>query len=238
MHKFELDPFVVERIKGRRGQLHIHDRFEPARTAFVVVDLQLAFMAPGYPMEVPMARAIVPTVNRLADAVRAAGCTVVWVRSSFTADSIAAWKSMVGGIFSAEAGTRVLTDLVAGADGHALWPDLAVRPEDMIVDKNRFSAFLPGASDLGEMLQARGIDTVLIGGTLTQVCCESSARDAMMRNFHVVMVPDANASVSDALHNNSLSALALSFADVMTADEVIARMPAAASRAPEAAAAG
>ena len=63
--------------------------------------------------------------------------------------------------------------------------------------KKRFSAFIQGSSDIEAYLRGRGIDTLLIGGTATQVCCESSARDAMMLNFKVVMVPDALATYSD-----------------------------------------
>jgi ureidoacrylate peracid hydrolase len=58
-------------------------------------------------------------------------------------------------------------------------------------------------------------------GTLTNVCCESSARDAMMRNFPVIMVPDGNATYNDVLHNARLSSLSITFADLMTTDEVI-----------------
>ena len=60
-----------------------------------------------------------------------------------------------------------------------------------------------------------------ITGTLTNVCCESSARDALMRNFKVIMVPDGNATYNDVLHNASLTSLSIAFADLMTADEVI-----------------
>jgi ureidoacrylate peracid hydrolase len=60
---------------------------------------------------------------------------------------------------------------------------------------------------------------VLIAGTLTNVCCESSARDAMMENFRVVMLSDANATRSDAEHMGALVTIALSFGDVQTVDE-------------------
>ena len=77
-----------------------------------------------------------------------------------------------------------------------LWPGLDVLLGDEMVPKYRFSAFLPGASDLPARLRARGFDTVLITGTVTNVCCESSARDAMMTNFRVVMVSDGNAAMT------------------------------------------
>ena len=65
----------------------------------------------------------------------------------------------------------------------AVAPSSNVKPADEIVEKFRFSGFLPGTSELPDRLRARGFDTVLITGTVTNVCCESSARDAMMTNF-------------------------------------------------------
>ncbi len=71
-------------------------------------------------------------------------------------------------------------------------------------------------------MKARGIDTVLITGTVTNVCCESTARDAMMRNFRTIMISDGNAANSDQDHANSLIAFYLSFGDVETTDAAIA----------------
>ncbi len=97
-------------------------------------------------------------------------------------------------------------------------------PSDVQVRKYRFSAFLPGASELPALLRARGFDTVLITGTVTNVCCESSARDAMMRNFRVVMVSDANAAITPEEHDASLIALYLTFTDLMDTDMIVARL--------------
>jgi ureidoacrylate peracid hydrolase len=97
---------------------------------------------------------------------------------------------------------------------------------DLVVEKTRYSAFLPGASTLDEQLRSRGIDTVIITGTLTNVCCESSARDAMMLNYNVVFVSDATAALSDSAHNATLSTIMQICADVMTADEVLERLEA------------
>jgi len=77
--------------------------------------------------------------------------------------------------------------MAPGTRGHEIYPTLKVEPQDEIVNKYRFSAFAQGASDLPERLRAQGYDTVLITGTVTNVCCESSARDAMMLNFKTIM---------------------------------------------------
>ena len=82
MHKVEIPGWLFERALARRGRLRPFDGLDSARTALVVVDLQNGFMAPGQPAEVAQARAIVPNVNRLARATRAAGGTVVWIQNT------------------------------------------------------------------------------------------------------------------------------------------------------------
>jgi nicotinamidase-related amidase len=109
-------------------------------------------------------------------------------------------------------------------DGHQLWAELDVRPEDGQVVKRRLSAFIQGSSNLEAYLRERGIDTLLIGGTATNVCADVSARDAMMLNFKVIMVPDALATSTDAEHNATLANFYLIFGDVQTCDEVLASL--------------
>jgi len=65
---------------------------------------------------------------------------------------------------------------------------------------------------------------VLVAGTLTNVCCESTARDAMMLDYRVVMVSDCNATLSDETHANSLNNFVVYFGDVMTTDETLSRL--------------
>ena len=76
----------------------------------------------------------------------------------------------------------------------------------MQLTKTRYSAFIQGSSNIERLLRDRGIDTLLVTGTATNVCCESSARDAMMLNFKTIMVTDGNAATDDDDHNASLIA--------------------------------
>jgi len=108
-----------------------------------------------------------------------------------------------------------------GGDGYEYWHLNDIRPEDAQITKRRYSAFIQGSSDIERHLRDRGVDTLLVTGTATNVCCESTARDAMMLNFKVVMVSDAMATHSDDEHNATLSALYGQFTDVQTTDEVV-----------------
>ncbi len=234
MHKTEIHPDAVRFIKARRGgRLHVHDTLDPARTALVVVDMQTAFLKPGLPSEVPMAREIVPNINRLAAAFRAAGGSVVWVTTTFDENIFTEWSSFLGGTVSPEMAKRIARQLMEGAEGHPLWPDMEAEDGDMRSVKRRFSAFIQGSSDIEAQLRSRGIDTLAVTGTLTNVCCEATARDAMMRNFHVIMVTDGNATYTDAIHNASLTSMSINFADVMTTDEVIGALAGAPAQAAE-----
>ena len=111
--------------------------------------------------------------------------------------------------------------LTRGSPHHALYRELEVTPRDTVVPKRRFSPFIHGSSGLEAMLRARGIDTVVITGTRTNVCCETTARDAMMLDFRTVMVSDATAAASDLEHMAGLMTVFQVFGDVRTTGEVI-----------------
>jgi ureidoacrylate peracid hydrolase len=215
---------IVARVVARRGSEHCFAELQPAKTALVVIDLQHAFMneAVGHAV-CPAARAIVPAVNRLAAALRRAGGGVFWVRMTHDDDCLAAW-SVAFAMSTPAMREKRIAALTAGTLGHALWPELDVKPEDEIVDKYRYSGFLPGTSELPQRLRARGFDTLLITGTVTNVCCESSARDASMCNFRTIMVSDGNAAMTRAEHDASLTAFYATFGDVMDTATLIAAL--------------
>ena len=103
-----------------------------------------------------------------------------------------------------------------------IWPELDVAPEDTQIFKNRYSALISGSSSLGSLLLGHGIDTLLIAGTKTNVCCESTARDAMMLDFKTVMLSDCCAALSDEEHRAALETIIQQFGDVMSGDEGLA----------------
>ncbi|MBM6595221.1 isochorismatase family protein [Microvirga pudoricolor] len=225
MHTFEMPKHVTDRVVARRGTAHPYDNIDPSKTALVVIDLQNGFMKPGVAHALcDMAREIVPNVNRLAETVRATGGTVVWIRNTFTDETLESWSHMHECLTLPERKQKRIEAMSEGTEGHELWADLVTAPEDLTIKKYRYSALIQGSSDLEAQLRARGLDTVLITGCVTNVCCESTARDAMMLNFKTLMVSDANAASNDEEHAASLIAFYLTFGDVMTTDEVCERL--------------
>jgi ureidoacrylate peracid hydrolase len=222
MHTLSIPQSVIDRVVARTGREHVYEDLDPAKTALVVVDMQNAFMLPGVAHALcPMAEKIVPNVNRLAEAVRATGGAVVWIKTTFTDDALRSWSTFFE-MVTPQLRARRVAALTADSKGHELWATLDVRPDDLIVEKDRFSAFIQGSSNLADVLRDRGIDTILITGTVTNVCCESTARDAMMLNFKTVMVTDGNAAMTDEDHNASLCAFYLTFGDIMSTDRLVA----------------
>ena len=178
-----------------------------------------------------MARAIVPQINRLSQALRQHGGVVAFAQASFQPQGPDAWPLFFDHMVSPAFSAAILEALTPGRPGHALWHGLDVQAQDLRAPKNRYSAFFPGACAIPDRLREKGVDTVLIAGTLTNVCCEASARDAMMAGFKTVMVSDANAARSDAEHLAALVTLAQFFADVRSTDEVLGMLSAGAAPA-------
>lgn len=227
MHKIAIPDYVRDLILGQRGTLQRFETLEGSKTALVVIDMQNVFMLPGMPVEVPAAREIVPNINRLAAAVRAAGGKVAWIKMTLDGER-EAWSTF----FTGEQREAAYRNMLRGSHGQQLHAELDVRPGDLTVEKRRYSAFIQGSSDLDRLLRGLGIDTVIIVGTLTNVCCESSARDAMMLNYKTVFITDANAALTDAAHNATLASIWQVFGDVYDTDEAIRRLtPAAAGAA-------
>jgi ureidoacrylate peracid hydrolase len=139
---------IVQRVIQRRGVEHSFADLDPVRAALVVIDLQHAFLndAIGF-AAVPAARDIVPAVNRLAAAVRETGGGVFWIKMTHDERCFSEW-SVAYELPTPEYRDKRIAALSEGTLGHELWPELDVRPEDEIVKKYRYSAFMPGTCDL------------------------------------------------------------------------------------------
>jgi ureidoacrylate peracid hydrolase len=211
---------ILDRLAAMRGGTrNVFDTLDPKRTGHLIVDMQNGFMEEGAPVEVPMAREIVSEVNRLSAAVRAAGGRNYFLRYTTPHGEVPAWPIMWNRL--GPEGAKIHQDaFTPGAHYWQLSSGIEVADGDVVLDKHRFSAFTPGTSELPAMLKADGIDTVIISGTLTNCCCESTARDAMQNNYRVIMAADANAALSDEEHAATLHILGLVFADVRSVVEL------------------
>ena len=212
VHDCRLPQWAIDKMTRRRGRRFAHEIIDPAKTALVVVDLMKPYIE-----GTPCAAAIVGPIARLAGCLRQAGGTVAWVLPA----PIAADDPTLLAIWGKDDLKKAAQDAADGSATRALAEGLSPDPRDLFVQKKSYSAFFPGSCPLPEMLAERGIDTVMIAGVLTNICCESSARDAAARAYRVIMVADANAARSDAEHQSALYNILRNFGDVRMTDDLI-----------------
>jgi nicotinamidase-related amidase len=174
-----------------------------------------------YVGEISSVLGIIPNINRIAQRLRSLGGRVMWVGMTAGAGGRSLWPIYHDYFFTPEKGANHRDQLSPGHDGHKFHKDLAIQPHDNVIYKTRFSPFIKGASNIEDVLREKNIDSLIVTGTATNMCCESAARDAMMRDYKVVMVSDANGARYPEDHLAGLTSFYQSFGDVRTTDEVI-----------------
>lgn len=207
----EIPPELVDRVRQRRGHLHAYESIDPARTALVAIDVDTASAT----RQVELVDAAVDNMNQLAQAVRLAGGTVAFVLSSIED------PTALGLRLGVDTAAMYLAETQRGGPGTVLYDRLVVGAEDLHFVKTGASAFFPGKCDLPEALEQRGVLSVLIVGLVTNICCESSARDAHELGYEVTMISDANVGQSYGLHEASLATFFRYFGDVRTTSDAI-----------------
>ena len=197
------------------------------KTALLVIDMQNAFVEEGGPLEVPMARACVPAIQKLLAACRQLGIPVIYTVSSHYVDGVLV--SPLELAYQPELKARLIKP---GTHAYEIYASLAPRPGDFVLQKHRFDAFYNTNLDtlLHTMRFPTVIDTVIITGTVTSICCESTARSAFMRDYKVAFASDGTGGLDADSHNATLRILGRCFARVMTVDEIIGELKEPASR--------
>jgi nicotinamidase-related amidase len=190
----------------------------PRKLALVNVDLQNVFVE-GTPVSAPDGPAVVARVNKLAATCRKAGVLVIHTAHVTRPDG-----SNVGVMGEIIPPTR--EGMIAkGSFLAAFHKDLRIEPDDIVLDKPRFGAF--HGTDLELILRGRGIDSVIITGIATNVCAETTAREAAVRDFRVFFLSDGTSTADidgvprDVLQKATLAVLRTAFAQVLTVDEMI-----------------
>jgi nicotinamidase-related amidase len=200
---------------------------EHRQAALLVIDVQGEYYDPDGPAYVEHARDILGNVNRLVDAFRAGDLPIVFLKHANRADGSDAGRM---GDFSS-AGEE--DSFVEGTPRVELIPELHVQPGDVVIVKRRYSAFL--GTDLEAVLHTARERAVVICGLMTSFCCETTARDAHGRDYEVLFAADAvegpdledaegRAVPHDVVLANTVTALGAGFAEIVTTDEVIARL--------------
>lgn len=200
----------------------VSERKEPwtidrERTALLVIDMQNDFVKEGAVLEVPKIRNQIPKIRRLIETCRELGIPVIYTKQVYRADSKV--KPLILEMFPL-LGKKGLRD---GTEGAEIYSEIEPKPGDIVVRKMGFSAFYN--TELESILRningRRNVETVIICGTVTNICCESTARDAFERDYKVVFGSDITSAWTNEFQTLTLKNIEYAFGRVMTCDKII-----------------
>jgi ureidoacrylate peracid hydrolase len=182
------------------------------KAALLVIDMQRFFLDPASPTFTCGGLAILPTLKRLIDAFRVAGRPVIYTRHVHHPDRLDAgimewwWEGMC----------------LEGSPESEVHDDIVPLPNEKVILKHRYSAFYN--TDLETVLRCLKIEDLVISGIMTNLCCESTARDAYYRDYKVFFLADGTGSINEEMHVASLLNLAFGFAFVTSVDPIIQQL--------------
>ena len=199
---------------------------EPSKTALLIIDMQNTFVE-GSPVSAPEGPQVLERLNHLAGV-----CHEVGIQVIYTAHMVRPDHNNIGIL------GQVLPPVQGGLidDGSAsgrLHAGVQVREGDIVLKKPRYGAF--HGTDLELMLRQKGIDTLIIGGIATNVCCETTAREAMVRDFKVLFLSDGTATfglpdmgfgpvTAQEVQRVTCSMLGFFFGQVLSVDQVLQKL--------------
>jgi len=203
----------------------LREKVEPGHSALLIVDVQNDFCAEGGGMhregrDLSLVQAMVPRLAALIEQARAAGVPCIWIRNVYNNEP----NWYLSEVWLEQAMRRRKGAYVEfpmcerdgwGGDFYQVRP----RPDEVIMIKHRYGAF--ESSDLDLILRSRGIRTVIMTGVATNVCVETTARQAFLRDYYVVFTSDCTATYSQAEHDGTLRNIDQFFGQVASAEEIV-----------------
>ena len=211
-----------------RDAFSIVFQLRPSTSALIVVDMQNDFVRVGAPLEVPDARETIDVHLELLDWFRAQHRPVVFTRFIAGPSRTLMWNwspEIAPPVCCCWPGLqRTYGDIEGERDCVAVIDELSPLPSEPQVDKYGYNGF--HRTRLTDLLLAHGVDTVLITGTVTQICVEDTTRGAFHEGFQAAVVADAVSSYAPDLHRASLQTLAMKYGRVVTAQEALREMEA------------
>lgn len=183
-----------------------------SKAALMVVDMQLFFLDPASPTFTCGGLAILPNLKKLIQAFRSSGLPVIYTRHVHHPDMLDAgimgwwWEGMCK----------------EGSPESEVHPEIAPLPSDKQVLKHRYSSFYN--TDLETILRCLKVEDLVISGIMTNMCCESTAREAYYRDYRVFFLADGTGSINEEMHLASLLNLAFGFACVTTVGSILAQL--------------
>ena len=199
--------------------MDLKERVNPSRAALIVVDMQNDYCDPNgeaaiQGKDIEPARSILPRLTKIIDAARQVNTPVYFVKNAYSdLNDSEAWLNRRAGI--GREGSRACRK---GSWGAELW-GVEPRENEAVLEKSRNSAFI--GTNFDRILRAHGRESLLFTGIATNVCVESSLRDALMMDFHVVLIEDCAAAATPEEHQGTVTTVSRQFGFVITSDELL-----------------
>ena len=191
---------------------------EPKKTALIVIDIQNGFVAKGGFLELPAARKMLPVLQDLISACRERLIPIIYTRMSHQFMRSTTYPDLWPDHFR-EDGTPILAP---GSGEFELIDELKVETGDIVLDKDRYSAFFGTKLDL--ILKDLDVDTLLVTGLASNVCCESTVRDAFSIGYRVIFIDDLNVTLNEEMHRSAVENIKLVFGYVMSSNDLLKRI--------------
>jgi nicotinamidase-related amidase len=194
--------------------------------ALVIVDMQNDFVRAGAPMEVPDARQTIPQHQQLIDFCRSAGIPIIYTRFLAGPKRTLMWEwspQLEPPVLACQRGhQRYYADVDRTLDCADVIDEIYPQPGDYIIDKYGYGAF--HSTNLNDTLHSLAIESLIITGTVTQICVEETGREAFHHGYKTTLVSDAVSSYIPDLHAATLKNFAFKFGWVMTVEQVLAAL--------------
>ena len=198
----------------------VKERLDPRHTAVLVIDMQNDFCAPGGYVETGTGldaapcRAVVAPIIALVAKARAGNVPVFWIKADYR------WERVPPGMRAKALARGSKKMFACSGTWGAEFYEVAPAPGESVFEKTCFSAFM--GTTLDRELRARGIRTLVFCGVQTNVCVDTSARDAASLGFYIAVASDCVASHTPSLHQATLKTLGFLFGDVLPSAEIVA----------------
>ena len=193
------------------------ERCDPKVAALLVVDVQNDFCSSEGACArrgqgVSATQAMVPRLQRLLEEARAVSLPIIFIKTEHSE-----WTDTPSWVYRKSQRTQLNTCRQGtwGAEFYGVAP----LPGERVVIKHRYSAFIN--TDLNTVLKARDVESVLVTGVATNVCVETTARDAYMYDYYVTLVEDCSAASNEAQHKSTVQNISEHFGLVVRSDEII-----------------
>jgi nicotinamidase-related amidase len=180
------------------------------KTALLVIDMQNDFVKKNAILEVKGIRNNIANFSEFINKMRDKGILIIYTIHIFDIKS---------NPIEAKLFPELCKDgLRDNTEGTEIFKDLKHLDKDIVIKKNRYDAFI--GSELELILKKNGIENIIITGTMSNVCCESTARTAMMKDFNVLFCSDLTFTSNLSIHKNTLKNISTHFGKVMTSQEI------------------